>query len=79
MKDETEPTKKKSQKKKEEKENQEYEEFIEDVMADDEMKKNIMIYKDKDALKHLTKEELDELKDELDLEDLMEDMNLEGE
>lgn len=35
-----------------------------------------MIYKDKDALKHLTKEELDELKEELDLEDLMEDMNI---
>lgn len=45
-------------------------------MADDDMKKNITIYKDKDALKHLTKQELDELKDELDLEDLMEDMNL---
>lgn len=45
-------------------------------MADDDMKKNITIYKDKDALKHLTKQELEELKDELDLEDLMEDMNL---
>lgn len=45
-------------------------------MADDDMKKNITIYKDKDALKHLTKQELDELKDELDLEELMEDMNL---
>lgn len=45
-------------------------------MADDDMKKNITIYKDKDALKHLTKEELEELKDEMDLEDLMEDMNL---
>lgn len=45
-------------------------------MADDDMKKNIVIYKDKDALKHLTKQELEELKDELDLEDLMEDMNL---
>lgn len=45
-------------------------------MADDDMKKNIVIYKDKDALKHLTKEELEELRDELDLEDLMEDMNL---
>lgn len=59
MKEETEPIKKKSQKKREEKQNKEYEEFIEDVMADDEMKKNIMIYKDKDALKHLSKEELD--------------------
>jgi len=28
-------------------------------MADDELKKNIKIYKDKDALKHLTKEELE--------------------
>lgn len=32
-------------------------------MADDDMKKNITIYKDKDALKHLTKQELEELKD----------------
>ena len=40
------------------------------------MKKNLKIYKNKDALKHLTKEELDELKDELDLEELMEDMNI---
>jgi len=32
-------------------------------MGDEDMKKNIMIYKDKDALKYLTKEELDELKD----------------
>ena len=45
-------------------------------MADDDIKKNITIYQDKDALKHLTKEELDVLRDELDLEDLMEDMNL---
>jgi hypothetical protein len=56
MRDEAEPTKKKSQKKKEEKENQEYEEFIEDVLADDDMKKNLKIYKNKDALKHLSKE-----------------------
>ena len=40
------------------------------------MKKNLKIYKNKDALKHLTKEELDELKDELNLEELMEDMNI---
>ncbi len=40
------------------------------------MKKNVLIYKDQEALKHLTKEELEELKDELDLEDLMDDMNI---
>lgn len=40
------------------------------------MKKNMKIYKNKDALKHMTKEELEELKDELDLEELMDDMNI---
>ena len=40
------------------------------------MKKNLKLYKNKDALKHLTQEELDEIKDELDLEDLMDDMNI---
>lgn len=48
------------------------------MMQDDEMKKNINMYKNKDALKHLTKQELEELNDELDLEDLMDDMNIGG-
>ena len=48
------------------------------MMQDDEMKKNINMYKNKDALRHLTKQELEELNDELDLEDLMDDMNIGG-
>lgn len=69
----------KRKKKKEEKENKDYEDFLDDIEADKDLQKGIKLYKNEDRLKQMSKEQLDKEIEDMELVDLMEDMNLEGE
>ena len=73
---EEEDMRKKKNKKKEEKQNNDFEDFEDDVEADKDIQKQIKIYKNKDRLKHMTEEELNQELQELELIELVDDLTI---
>lgn len=67
--------------KKEEASDEDYEDFLDDVENDPTLRKNMKLYKNEKALKgkdlkHMTKEQLDELLGQIDLCELFDDMKI---
>ena len=74
--EEGENNKKKKKKNKEDKLDKDEQDFMDDIQADKELQKKLNIYKNEDRLKHMTKEELDNEIQDLQIIGLMQDMDI---
>lgn len=70
--------KKKSKKKNNEKQDQAYEEFVDDVQADPNLRKQMKLYENSSVLKkNMTKQELDEILGDIEIEELFRELKIE--